>query len=178
MKKWLGIAVILLFHGTGCGDDGETPLNLSYAQEKARFDAPTGTVSSAVLKDLATEIAELEHLIAPLSQLFVAYPDRPEYIDRWAEYLYGPDILVRPVWEVGIDSVHVHLPAGAWIDAWAGIRYKGPTDVTIDAPLHVIPIFVREGGSVDLGDLPAKWRRAMSDVVERPDLAELAKTVH
>ncbi len=131
------------------------------------------------LIDYVYGLAEAAHergtpIVRPL---FVAYPDHPEYIDRWAEYLYGPDVLVRPVWEPGSDSVAVHIPEGSWIDAWSGIRYKGPTDVTIGVPLHVIPVFVREGGSVDLGDLSAKWHRAMDDVAERPDLAELAKSV-
>jgi len=42
----------------------------------------------------------------------------------------------------------------------------------------VIPIFVSAIGSVDLGDLAARWRTAVADVAERPDFAELTETVH
>jgi len=106
----------------------------------------------------------------------VAYPGRPEYIDLWTQYLYGPDVLVRPVWEPGIESVDVHLPEGAWIDAWNGRTFSGPTVVSVDVPVHVIPIFVRSGSYVELGDLPARWRKAVADVTEPPNLEELAQT--
>ena len=104
--------------------------------------------------------------------MFVAYPDRPEYVDLWEQYLYGPNVLVRPVWEPGIDSVDVHLPEGTWIDAWTGRTFSGPSVVRVDVPLHVIPVFMSVTGSVDLGDLAARWRTALADVAERPDLAE------
>jgi alpha-D-xyloside xylohydrolase len=29
--------------------------------------------------------------------MFMAYPDNPEYIDMWNQYLYGLDIMVRPI---------------------------------------------------------------------------------
>jgi len=108
--------------------------------------------------------------------MFVAYPDRPEYIDLWTQYMYGPNVLVRPVWEPGIDAVDVHLPKGTWIDAWTGRTFNGPIVVSVDVPLHVIPVFVSAIGPVDLGDLPARWRKAVEDVAVRPDLATLAET--
>ncbi len=109
--------------------------------------------------------------------MFVAYPGRAEYVDLWTQYLYGPDVLVRPVWEPGIESVDVHLPDGTWIDAWTGQSFSGPIVVSVDVPLHVIPIFVSAVGSVDLGDLPARWAEAAADVAERPNLEEQSRTV-
>ena len=109
--------------------------------------------------------------------MFAAYPDRPEYIDLWEQYLLGPDLLVRPVWEPGIESVDVHLPEGTWVDAWTGRAFGGPTAVSVDVPLHVIPVFVRADRDVGLGDLPARWQGAVHDVADRPNLADLAKTI-
>ncbi len=103
--------------------------------------------------------------------MVLAYPDRPEYVDTWDQYLYGPDLLVRPVWEEGRTQVDVSVPPGAWIDAWTGTRYIGPATVTVDAPLHMIPILVREGGAIDLGDLPGRWAEALARVARPPSLA-------
>jgi alpha-glucosidase (family GH31 glycosyl hydrolase) len=118
-----------------------------------------------------------EHGTPIVRPMFVAYPDRAEYVDLWDQYLYGPNLLVRPVWEPGIESVDVHLPEGMWVDMWTGMRYSGPSVVSVDVPLHLIPVFVQAGAPIDLGDLPARWRRAVEDVAVQPDLAALAGTV-
>ena len=133
----------------------------------------------ADLVDYTWALAERAHaegtpIVRPMA---VAYPNRPEYIDLWQQYLYGPNVLVRPVWEPGIDSVDVHLPDGTWTDVWTGRSFDGPTVVRVDVPLHVIPIFVRAFGPVDLGDLPTRWAEAVDDVAERPDLEDLSRTV-
>ncbi len=133
----------------------------------------------AELIDYTYALAERAHVLGTpiVRPMFVAYPDQPEYVDLWEQYLYGPNVLVRPVWEPGVDSVEVHLPEGTWIDAWTGRTFDGPVVVRVEVPLHVIPIFVSAIGSVDLGNLAARWRTAVADVAERPDLAELTETI-
>jgi alpha-D-xyloside xylohydrolase len=91
--------------------------------------------------------------------------------------MYGPDLLVRPVWEPGAERVDVLLPEGNWIDAWTGMGYEGPGIVAIDVPLHVIPVFVREAGGTLLGDLPASWAKALERARERPNLVMLSENV-
>ena len=133
----------------------------------------------ADLVDYTRTLAVHAHVLGTpiVRSMFVAYPDRPEYVDLWTQYMYGPNVLVRPVWEPGIDSVDVHLPEGTWIDAWTGRTFNGPMVVPIEVPLHVIPIFVSAVGSVDLGDVAARWRQALADVADRPDLEELSRSV-
>ncbi|MDJ0868086.1 MAG: glycoside hydrolase family 31 protein [Myxococcota bacterium] len=81
--------------------------------------------------------------------LVFAYPDDPNVGDRWDEYLFGPDILVAPVWQDGARAREVYLPAGAWEDFWdAGVVVQGPATITVEAPLDVIPAFVRAGAEV------------------------------
>ncbi|MFH1610153.1 MAG: TIM-barrel domain-containing protein [Candidatus Bipolaricaulota bacterium] len=103
----------------------------------------------------------------------LAYPDRPEYVDLWEQYLYGPDILVRPVWRTGDRRVVVYIPGGTWVDGWTGAEVVGPRVVAVDVPLHVIPVYIRAGSDVDLGDLPARWAEAQARARSRPDLASL-----
>lgn len=84
------------------------------------------------------------------------YPDDPTVKDLWAEFLYGDDILVAPVWRVGRRSQSVYLPKGRWVDFWNRARVLGgPAELEEPAPLDRIPIFVREAGEV-LHDLPAE----------------------
>jgi alpha-glucosidase (family GH31 glycosyl hydrolase) len=68
----------------------------------------------------------------------------PELRDRWDQYLFGPDLMVAPVWRVGDRSRRVYFPRGAWRSYWNHAeRYRGPHMVTVEAPLDVIPVFVR-----------------------------------
>lgn len=74
------------------------------------------------------------------------FPDDPAMLDRWDQYMYGPDLLVAPVWRSGARQRGVVLPAGEWEWLWdRELSWTGPQTVTVDAPLDVIPVFVRAG---------------------------------
>jgi alpha-D-xyloside xylohydrolase len=69
--------------------------------------------------------------------------------DRWDQYLFGPDLLVAPVWRVGQRSREVYLPRGRWRSFWdRSRRLRGRRTITVDVPLDSIPVFVREGAEV------------------------------
>lgn len=77
------------------------------------------------------------------------FPDDPQVRDRWDEFMYGDDLLVAPVWRTGQRSREVYLPEGRWEDFWDREKvYQGPVTITVDAPLEVIPVFVRQGAEV------------------------------
>jgi alpha-D-xyloside xylohydrolase len=45
----------------------------------------------------------------------------------------------------------VYLPANArWRNAWTGNAHEGGTWITIEAPLHIVPLFVRDGGDLTI----------------------------
>jgi alpha-D-xyloside xylohydrolase len=81
--------------------------------------------------------------------LFVDYPDDAA---AWAvddQYLFGPDLLVAPVYRLGRRSREVLLPAGArWTDRATGVLHEGGQTLAVDAPLDRIPLFVREGAQL------------------------------
>lgn len=69
--------------------------------------------------------------------------------DRWDEYLFGPDLLVAPVWRSGDRTREVYLPRGRWRSYWDPAEtYRGRRTITVDVPLDEIPVFVREGAEV------------------------------
>ena len=103
--------------------------------------------------------------------LFLAFSEHPEWIGAWEQYLLGPDLLVRPVWESGVDAVDVLIPEGTWVRCWSGDVYAGPTTATVPVPWHVIPLFVRYAGSLDLGDLHARWQNAQTRTRTPPDVS-------
>jgi alpha-D-xyloside xylohydrolase len=69
------------------------------------------------------------------------------------EFLFGPDLLVAPVLEQGAGERRVYLPVGAsWRDAWTGKVYHGGREVYADAPLSRIPLYLKDGAQLPIGD--------------------------
>ena len=65
--------------------------------------------------------------------------------------MYGPDVLVAPIFEAGVTKRNVYLPEGAnWIDMQSQKTCAGGQTVCADAPMDVIPVFVREGADVEM----------------------------
>jgi alpha-D-xyloside xylohydrolase len=89
--------------------------------------------------------------LPPMRPLFVDFPDDPSAWTVDDAYLFGPDLLVAPITELGARSRAVHLPAGeTWIDVATREQHPGGTTVHADAPLERIPVFARANGNPPL----------------------------
>ena len=88
--------------------------------------------------------------IPPMRPLFVDYPEDEAAWSVKDQFLFGPDILVSPITHGGQTSRSVYLPKGArWVQVGTGQVLEGGQAVECAAPLDTIPLFVREGGSVE-----------------------------
>jgi len=84
--------------------------------------------------------------------LFMDFGYDPKVIDIGDEYMFGPALLVAPVTEQGVESRQVYLPAGTdWYNFWTNERLNGGQTVTVQAPIDIIPLFVRAGSMLPLG---------------------------
>jgi alpha-D-xyloside xylohydrolase len=85
--------------------------------------------------------------------LFMDFPQDPEVRDIRDEYMFGPAFLVAPVVEKGQAGREVYLPKGpVWYDYWTGRKFPGGQRVNADAPLEVLPLFVRAGSIIPHGN--------------------------
>ncbi len=110
--------------------------------------------------------------------LFLMYPEQKQAWQDWQTFQYGPDILVSAIWKLGVRQHPVYLPKGrTWIDAWDKKEYPGGQTVTIETPVYKIPIFIRKGADIDLGDLNKRYKESLARAKNRPNLAELQQTV-
>jgi alpha-glucosidase (family GH31 glycosyl hydrolase) len=107
--------------------------------------------------------------------LFLIEPQSAAAWSNWWTYCYGPDILVSPIWQKEQRTQEVYLPAGSqWRDAWQPEKiYPGGRTITVNAELHQLPIFVRVGAKVELGDLNKEWAESVASANTRPDLKQL-----
>jgi alpha-D-xyloside xylohydrolase len=85
--------------------------------------------------------------------LFMDFPEDPNVADLRDEYMLGPAFLVAPVTEQGSTSRKVYLPAGVdWYNYWTNERVKGGQTITVSAPIDSLPLFVRAGSILPVGE--------------------------
>ncbi|MBQ7761239.1 MAG: glycoside hydrolase [Clostridia bacterium] len=60
------------------------------------------------------------------------------------QFLLGSKVLVAPVLEKGQTKRRVVLPVGKWLYAPSGVVYEGGEVVEIEAPLEVLPYFLKQ----------------------------------
>lgn len=68
------------------------------------------------------------------------------------QYLFGPSLLINPVYEYKQRSRELYLPKHAgWYDFYSGKWYKGGQKITADAPYERMPVFVKAGAIIPFG---------------------------
>lgn len=82
--------------------------------------------------------------------LFWEDPFNSNYWDVEDQFYLGPDLLIAPMLAEGQREREVVLPDGIWHSFWDKTNHQGPANVTVQAPLERIPIFVRAGAVLPL----------------------------
>ncbi len=92
----------------------------------------------------------------------LTHPGDAEATGRDDQYMFGPDILVAPVYTEGATERELYLPEGSWVEWWRSVTYDeeagsfslaaaelhdGMRAITVSAPNPEIPMFV-QGGAV------------------------------
>lgn len=80
---------------------------------------------------------------------FAADPDVKNIGDQ---YMFGPSLLINPVYKYQARERKVYLPAGqGWYDFNTGKYTEGGQSVNAPAPYERMPIFVKEGSIIPIG---------------------------
>lgn len=93
--------------------------------------------------------------------LMLHYPSDPEVYKVRYQFLYGPEFLVRPVLDPGVNKVSVYLPAGKWVHLFTqGVYGKAEAGSWVDvaAPIGEPAVFFKQGSPV--GEALVKGMRA------------------
>lgn len=98
--------------------------------------------------------------------------EHPEHEDAASstQYLLADDLLVAPVLEPRAERRELWVPPGTWVDLWTGERLEGPARVSLPVTLRSLPLLVREGGVLFLGDADV---RSSDDQLSRPVTLEV-----
>ncbi|KAA0234307.1 MAG: glycoside hydrolase family 31 protein [Actinobacteria bacterium] len=97
----------------------------------------------------ATAEQASEDGIPMVRPLVFAWPAEAGASNRWDEWMLGDDLLVAPVWQSGARERTVWIPPGEWVDFWDHDEVvSGPTEITVDAPLGKLPMWVTPGSGL------------------------------
>jgi alpha-glucosidase (family GH31 glycosyl hydrolase) len=137
----------------------------------------------------------MRHLTLAYPTSPAAWGDGPAAGGARFEFLFGPDLLVAPVVDLGATSRPVWLPPGQWVDLWDMLVFDEATGelradpaghtvldgdkvIDVDAPLDRIPVFVRAGACLPL--LPGDVDTLVSDrgFEHDADVVTLAERAH
>lgn len=68
------------------------------------------------------------------------------------QYMFGPSLLVNPVYQYKARSRDLYLPKGAgWYDFYTGKYYEGGQKLTAEAPVGRMPLYVKAGAILPVG---------------------------
>jgi len=68
------------------------------------------------------------------------------------QYMFGPDIMVNPVYTYKSRSRDIYFPENSnWYDFETGRYITGGQSINIQAPYEQIPLFIREGAIIPMG---------------------------
>jgi alpha-glucosidase len=154
--RWLEAAVFHPYFWTHSGSLEYTVDPWSFGGDLAEVNRRTIELRYRLLPYLYNAFYEATQTGLPIMRaLVLSFPDDTRVMDltpdsRTNEFMTGDDLLVAPVVKAGETKRNVYLPKGTWSDFWTDKRYTGPTNITVDAPLAHIPIFVRGGAIVPL----------------------------
>lgn len=77
--------------------------------------------------------------------------DRTVYYQE-LQYMFGPSILVAPVFTVDTEEWEYYIPAGRWTSFWDAARtIDGPQWIKEKVPYNSIPLWIRPGSIIATG---------------------------
>jgi alpha-D-xyloside xylohydrolase len=93
-----------------------------------------------------------QHDYTIMRGLMMDFPEDLKASNLNDAYMFGPSLLINPVFKYKARDRNVYLPSGqGWYDLYSGKYYKGGQQINADAPYEKMPVFVKEGSILPTG---------------------------
>ncbi|WP_442588059.1 glycoside hydrolase family 31 protein [Pedobacter sp. AW31-3R] len=84
--------------------------------------------------------------------LVMDFPEDLKALNLNDEFLFGPSLLINPVYTYKERTRKVYLPAGqGWYDLYTGKYFKGGQEIIAPATYEKMPVYVKEGSIIPTG---------------------------
>lgn len=143
--RWLEMNVFTAYMRTHEGN--RPPENFQFYQDKDTLQLMSRMTNIRVdLKPyIKTLVKEGSTKGYPVQRpMFMHYEDDAMAYDLQYQYLFGADILVKPVVNKGQMIQEIYLPEDRWVHIWTGKEYRGKRIVEVECPVGFPPVFYRK----------------------------------
>jgi len=155
---------IFRVHGTRYPDENEL---WSYGPDAQKILVDYDTLRYRLMPYIYSEAWQVTSNNGTLMRpLVMDWRDDVDAQNTGDEYLFGPAILVSPVYTQGATTREVYLPQSTWYDFWTGEKQEGGKRITADAPLFKLPLYVRAGSIIPMGPKMEWTTEKPSDPIE------------
>lgn len=158
--QWGSMLPIFRAHGTDCRREPwafEDKSDMRFYNAMVKANHIRYKLLPYIYSAAAKTYFDNASIIRPLA---FEYPDDENVRDIKAQYMFGDSIMVCPVTKpmyfddngeeiVNPDTtIQIYLPEGKWFDPIKEKCYDGGKYITVDAPIDVIPVFVKAGSII------------------------------
>ncbi len=84
--------------------------------------------------------------------MLLEFQDDARFADVSDQYMLGDRVLIAPIIEPGATARKIILPRGTWHDFWSNQTYDGNSEIDYAAPLDRLPILIRGGSILPMGE--------------------------
>lgn len=165
--RWLELGTFYPFMRTHTCDGTRDQEPWSFGPETERVARGAIRLRYRLLPYLYTLAFGAHEQGTPLFRpLVYDFPDDETARHIGDQAMVGPHLLVAPVTRPGVRQRAVYLPEGTWYDFWTGERVEAGHHIT-QAPLGKIPVFVRGGAVLPLGNVRASTVEPLTELTLR-----------
>jgi alpha-D-xyloside xylohydrolase len=161
--QWSTFCPILRIHGFGTATEiwnwlPETQTNLmAFDQLRYRMLPYNYSVAWKITSERYT----------PMRALMMDFSKDTNVLAIADEYMFGPAFLVCPMTTPQATTRPVYLPSGAnWVDFWTGETLTGGKTATGNAPINILPLYIRAGSIVPFGPVLQYATEKQADPIE------------
>lgn len=123
----------------------------AYGSEAERIFRQYDELRYRLLPYIYSEAVECGRTSLPMMRpLVLDYEDDPNTFTLEDQYLFGSQLLVAPILDV-TNRRRVYLPAGEWVDYWSQESFCGGGWISVEAPLEIMPLYVKAGSILPYG---------------------------
>lgn len=144
-ERWLEMNVFTSYMRTHEGNRPSENFQFYHNEQTLKLMARMTSIKVALKPYMLHLVDEAVNFGYPVQRpIFMHYPDDLKVYDLQYEYLFGSDVMIKPVVMPGQTTQDVYLPNDDWIHLWTGKLMTGKQSVQVDCPIGYPPVFYKK----------------------------------
>ncbi len=144
-ERWCEMNVFTSFMRTHEGNRPSTNFQFYNDIDTLTHMARMSNIRVDLKPYILTLIDEAIKLGYPIQRpLFLHYEQSSEAYDIQYEYMFGSDMIIKPIVLPNQTVQQIYLPEDEWVHLWTGDVFTGNQTIDISAPIGFPPVFYRK----------------------------------